>query len=162
MKKIFLMVAIVATSLVQTVFAQNDQENRHTQTAAILPLYYNIKDALVGGDANLASSKANELVTVLNTPEAKKVTGSNGEDLLKQVGKIAESKDLKIQRENFANLSTTMVALAKNSKLSDDPVYQLYCPMKKANWLSNSKTVKNPYYGSSMLTCGKVVETISN
>jgi hypothetical protein len=36
----------------------------------------------------------------------------------------------------------------------------MYCPMKKANWLSSSATIKNPYYGNSMLTCGKVVETL--
>lgn len=162
MKKIFLMVAIVATSFVQTVFAQNDHENHHTQTAAILPLYYNIKDALVDGNANLASSKASELVVALNSPEGKTITGDSGDELLKQVAKIAESKDLKIQRGNFAILSEAMVVLAKKSKLSAEPVYQLYCPMKKANWLSNSSSVKNPYYGSSMLTCGKVVETIIN
>jgi len=33
--------------------------------------------------------------------------------------------------------------------------------MKKAVWLSNEKAIKNPYYGSQMLTCGKVVETIN-
>jgi hypothetical protein len=31
---------------------------------------------------------------------------------------------------------------------------------KGANWLSKENAVKNPYYGSQMLTCGKVVETI--
>jgi hypothetical protein len=36
----------------------------------------------------------------------------------------------------------------------------MYCPMKKSNWLSNEKTVKNPYYGSAMLTCGEVTGTI--
>lgn len=38
-------------------------------------------------------------------------------------------------------------------------VYYQYCPMKKAYWLSMEKEIKNPYYGSSMLTCGKVIET---
>jgi hypothetical protein len=32
--------------------------------------------------------------------------------------------------------------------------------MKKATWLSSSKTIKNPYFGSAMPTCGKVTETI--
>jgi hypothetical protein len=32
--------------------------------------------------------------------------------------------------------------------------------MKKAYWLSPDKAIKNPYYGSAMLTCGKVTETI--
>jgi hypothetical protein len=54
-----------------------------------------------------------------------------------------------------------MTVLAKAVKLSSEPVYQVYCPMKKANWLSSSKEIKNPYFGSAMLTCGKVVETIN-
>jgi Protein of unknown function (DUF3347). len=33
--------------------------------------------------------------------------------------------------------------------------------MKKANWLSSEKEIKNPYYGSTMLTCGSVVDTIN-
>jgi hypothetical protein len=32
--------------------------------------------------------------------------------------------------------------------------------MQDANWLSKENTVKNPYYGSQMLSCGKTVETI--
>ena len=44
------------------------------------------------------------------------------------------------------------------------PVYFQHCPMyndgKGANWLSKENAVKNPYYGSMMLTCGKTVETI--
>ena len=27
-------------------------------------------------------------------------------------------------------------------------------------WLSEEQAIKNPYYGSSMLTCGKITETI--
>jgi len=32
--------------------------------------------------------------------------------------------------------------------------------MKKATWLSSNKTIKNPYYGNAMLTCGQVTETM--
>jgi hypothetical protein len=160
MKKIFLMVAIMATAFVQTGFAQHDHANHQTQTPALLPLYYNVKDALVGSNATLAAAKAGELVKALNSADAKAITGASQAGLLEHAGKIAESKDLKSQREHFAALSTDMIALAKASKLSAEPVYQMYCPMKKSNWLSSEKAVKNPYYGSAMLTCGKVTETI--
>lgn len=160
MKKIFLIVAILATTLVQTGFAQHDHANHQTQTSALLPLYYSLKDALVDGNTNLASSKAIELVKALNTSEAKAISGDKVDGLLKHSGKIAESKDLKSQRLHFADLSAEMIALTKKSKLSSEPIYQMYCPMKKANWLSSSSSVKNPYFGNAMLTCGKVVETL--
>ena len=80
--------------------------------------------------------------------------------LLKDARTIAQSKDLSTQREKFATLSTTMIALAKTVKLSTEPVYLQYCPMKKASWLSNTKAIKNPYYGNAMLTCGNVKEAL--
>ena len=66
------------------------------------------------------------------------------------------------QREHFEALSTDitdLVALLGTDKV----IYQDFCPMannnKGALWLSEVKEIKNPYYGASMLTCGKVVET---
>jgi hypothetical protein len=82
------------------------------------------------------------------------------ESLQKHTGMIAASRELKSQRGHFSALSEDVIALAKTVKLSDAPVYQMYCPMKKSNWLSNEKTVKNPYYGSAMLTCGELTGTI--
>jgi Cu(I)/Ag(I) efflux system membrane fusion protein len=39
-------------------------------------------------------------------------------------------------------------------------LYIQYCPMADRNngarWLSDSKIVKNPYFGESMLKCGEV------
>ena len=32
--------------------------------------------------------------------------------------------------------------------------------MKKAYWLSNDITIKNPYFGGTMRDCGKVTNTI--
>jgi hypothetical protein len=156
MKKIFLLVAFIATAFMQTGFAQDN----NAQNSDLLPLYFNVKDALVGGNSSLAASKAGELVKALNNADAKAISESNRKGLLEHAEKVAQSKDLKSQREHFAGLSTSMITLAKNSKLSTQPVYQMYCPMKKSNWLSSEKAVKNPYYGSAMLTCGNVVETI--
>lgn len=154
------MVAFIATSFVQTGFAQHDHASHPAQATNVLPLYYNIKDALVAGNSSLAASKASDLVNALNGADTKVIDKANQKGLVEHAGKIAGSKDLKSQREHFAALSTDMIALAKSTKRSSEPVYQLYCPMKKANWLSSSTTIKNPYYGSSMLTCGKVVETL--
>jgi hypothetical protein len=159
MKKLFFLVALFATTFVQPGFAQ---QHDHTaeQTSGVLPAYYSVKDALVAGKAALASAKAEELVKTINNADEHLVSKASKVSLLEHAAKIAGSNDLKSQREHFAGLSEQMIALAKTSKLSAEPVYQQYCPMKKANWLSREKAIKNPYYGSSMLTCGKVVETI--
>jgi hypothetical protein len=57
------------------------------------------------------------------------------------------------------NYGQSLKELVKPSDKVNQPVYYQYCPMKKAYWLSKEKDIKNPYYGSSMLTCGKVAET---
>lgn len=47
---------------------------------------------------------------------------------------------------------------------TEKPMYKIFCSMyddnKGAYWLSDSKEVKNPYYGEDMLTCGEVQEEL--
>lgn len=155
MKKLFIMVAFIATAFVQHSFAQDDLKQ-----SQLLSLYYNIKDALVAGSANTAASKADEFVKTLNGIDEKIIPAASRDALLKGAGKISSTKDIKLQREQFAGFSADMIALAKSVKLTVQPVYAAYCPMKKAYWLSSEKAIKNPYYGNAMLTCGKVTETL--
>ncbi|MBC7534220.1 MAG: DUF3347 domain-containing protein, partial [Ferruginibacter sp.] len=118
-----------------------------------------LKDALVSSNAKAAAAAADEFINAVNAADKETVKEETRNALLKDADLIAKSKELNKQRETFSNLSNTIYALAKTMRLSADPVYQQYCPMKKASWLSNSKAIKNPYYGSAMLTCGSVKET---
>ena len=76
---------------------------------------------------------------------------------------ISDTKEVSHQRDHFSSLSMNMFELMKVSKL-EIPIYYQFCPMAKAgkgaNWLSKESAIKNPYFGSKMLTCGSVVETI--
>jgi hypothetical protein len=155
MKKFFLLVAFIATTFVQHSFAQDDLKQ-----SQLLTLYYNIKDALVAGNANTASSNADAFVKTLKDIDEKIVPAASRDALLKDAAKISSTKDLKLQREQFAVFSANMIALAKAVRLTTQPVHEAYCPMKKAYWLSSEKAIKNPYYGNAMLTCGKVTETL--
>ena len=161
MKKLFLMVAFFATALTQISFAQDSTNQTQTQLSQLLSSYYNIKDALVAGNASMASTSAEVFVKTVNGIDYKVISEGNIHALLKDAGAISETTDLKKQREQFATLSANMITLAKSVKLGTKPVYETYCPMKKTSWLSDSKTIKNPYYGNAMLSCGNVVETIN-
>ena len=156
MKKIFFIVAITATAFVQKSFAQ-DITGTQSQ---LLHSYYDIKNALVAGNAYAASISAEQFVKTTNGIDYKVISEGNINTLLKDATAISESKDLKDQRVHFASLSTNLFAVARAVKLTDQPVYYTYCPMKKAYWLSDEATIKNPYFGSAMPTCGKVVETL--
>lgn len=152
------MVALIATTFVQNSSAQDNTDK--SQPTQLLTLYYDVKDALVGGNANVAATKAAEFVKTANTLDANALPDEKRSALIKTAGDISKTKDIKKQREYFAGLSDQMFVLAKATSLSSEPVYKAYCPMKKAGWLSSEPSIKNPYYGSAMLTCGKVVETL--
>ncbi len=150
MNKLLLLFALIAITTSHKSSAQDT-----TKGSQLLSHYYALKDALVAGNATQAASHAEAF---LNT--AKGVDNKAPSELVKDAGKISGTKDLKKQREHFADLSKNMTTLAKAVKLTDQPVYLAYCPMKKASWLTSEKVIKNPYYGSSMLTCGEITDTI--
>lgn len=142
------------------------------QLKAVFDTYFSVKDALVKTDAGTSSAKATELVKAIKAVEMTKLSTDEHtvwmkvmKDLTANAEKIAASKDVAKQRETFALLSKNMYELAKVSK-QETPVYYQHCPMynngKGANWLSKEEAVKNPYYGSQMLTCGSVQQTINN
>ncbi|NIG53883.1 DUF3347 domain-containing protein [Chitinophaga sp. Cy-1792] len=149
MKKVFL--AMAALFQLSTAFAQDK--------SGLLTHYYEVKDALVSGNSNAAATAATALITAAGNSTDKAVQASK-DKLVADAQQIASGKDLAQQREQFKQLSADMYTLAKTTKLSEQPVYQQYCPMKKASWLSSSNAIKNPYFGSQMLTCGKVADTI--
>ena len=157
MKSLLLSVALLATMSVQKV---NAQDSTKAQPSQLLTTYYSLKDALVSSNAKAAAAAAEEFINAVNAADKETVKEETRNALLKDADLIAKSKELNKQRETFSNLSNTIYALAKTLRLSADPVYQQYCPMKKASWLSSSKAIKNPYYGSAMLTCGSVKETL--
>ena len=158
MRKLFFLVAIIATAFTTSLFAQDSASQ--TPLTNLLTHYYDIKDALVAGNAGNASVSASQFLKTANAIDYKVISEGNLTALVKDATVISESNNIQKQRETFANLSANMGALAKSVKLSANPVYLAYCPMKKASWLSNDKTIKNPYYGSAMLSCGEVKETI--
>jgi DNA-binding transcriptional regulator WhiA len=155
MKKIiFLALSFISLSTT-AVFSQADN-----QLASLLTTYYNIKNALVSGDAATAATNASAFVKTANSIDYKVISEGNINTLVKDAEKINKAKDITKQREYFSNFSTNMIAVAKAAKLAKGPVYVQYCPMKKASWLSAEKAIRNPYYGSSMLACGSVSDTI--
>ncbi|MBV6643203.1 MAG: DUF3347 domain-containing protein [Cyclobacteriaceae bacterium] len=115
--------------------------------------YIVLKDALAASSVTKAREAASEL-------EKSMVNIENGAASIIQVANITASTSLDEQRTAFGALSDQMAVLVKGNKLSMGTIYLDYCPMAKYSWLSNSKEIKNPYYGEKMLSCGSVTETI--
>ena len=140
------------------------------QLKAVFDNYFSIKDALVKSDGNTASAKAKDLSNAISSVKMEALSTEEHsvfmqvmKDLVFDAEHIAETKDVGHQRDHFTTLSNNIYKLIKVSK-QETSVYYQYCPMfndgKGANWLSKENVIKNPYYGSSMLSCGKTTETI--
>ena len=135
---------------------------------AILTDYFKLKDALVNDDNAKAKELEASLATTLGKLDISEYTDTQQSDLkdivedaVEHAEHISES-DIAHQREHFKVLSkdvTDMVAITG----TENTLYQQFCPMYDGGsaWLSTSKDVKNPYYGSKMLTCGKVQKEIN-
>ncbi len=148
----------------------NETKQNVAELNTVFNGYFALKDALVKTDGNTASAKATEMLTAINAVKMEKLSTAEHtvwmkimKDLTFDTEHIKETKDAAHQRDHFMSLSKNMYALMKVSK-TETPTYYQFCPManngKGANWLSKENTIKNPYYGSQMLSCGKTVETI--
>ena len=159
MKVFTLLMTIPLVAFLQSTMAQDSLQAR--QTNQLLVNYYSIKDALFAGDSKEASGHATAFIKTANSIDYKLISEGKINALLKEATKISESKDISTQRDHFSRLSGSMVDLAKSLKLGSQAVYQQYCPMKKASWLSNDKEIRNPYYGNAMPNCGEVIATFN-
>ena len=130
-------------------------------TASALTAYYGVKDALVATDAAKAKIQATTLSSALGKFDAAKLSAAGKKALTTaktQATALSKTADVNEQREHFKMLSTSIITLAKAAKLAK--AYVQFCPMVNASWLSNSRDVRNPYYGDKMLKCGSVKEEI--
>ncbi len=145
-----------------------EPEAEKNPLAEVYAAYFATKDALVKDDAATASAKANALAKAIKAVDMQAMSAEEHaawmkieKDLLTHAEQVGGTKDIGKQREHFVLLSKDMYTVSKTIK-ADQTLYYQHCPMYNggADWLSKENAVKNPYYGSSMLTCGKTTETI--
>lgn len=171
MKKLFLAIAVTLLAIVsynQPASAQNQEASVALQP--VYQSYFALKDALVANDGKAAQSAAEALYKNIAGVPMDKFGSSHTVwmNLQSKLSVDAEhmkgTNDIDHHREHFISLSKNMYELMKVAKYGKTVYYQ-HCPMynkKKggANWLSLDKAIKNPYFGSKMLTCGSTTEIL--
>jgi len=144
-------------------------DQNKSDSDAIIVNYLEIKNALVADNTEAAASSGEKVVTALKAFDVKKYSEEEQkelneiiEDAVEHAEHIAESA-MDHQREHFDILSKDVVDLLAITG-TNKTLYQDFCPMyndgKGAIWLSEIKEIKNPYYGSKMLTCGSIQKEI--
>jgi len=146
--------------------ASNDAQD--SKTASIVTEYLSIKNALVADNTDEAAEAGGKLVAALHNFDVSDFSDAEQTELkdiivnAKEQAEHISDTPMEHQREHFKTLSkdvTDMVAITG----TDKKLYEQFCPMydKGSAWLSASNEVKNPYYGSKMVTCGKVQKEIN-
>ncbi|MBB6370129.1 DUF3347 domain-containing protein [Chryseobacterium shigense] len=151
---------ITAVLSLFSIISLSAQSKKDAQLSKLYQNYIDIKSALASDDADKTSKAATEFIKTVSTVDYKIVSEGNLTILRKDATAISDARNITAQRETFSNLSENMIALTKEFKLSEKPVYVQYCPMADSSWLSDEKQIVNPYYGKSMLSCGSVKSEI--
>lgn len=84
-------------------------------------------------------------------------------ELARQVNQLREGPDLKAARRSFEPFSTTIADLARQAHLHHRGVVHVFqCPMTPVlgtgRWVQRDDALRNPFFGSAMLTCGAELE----
>ena len=135
--------------------------------------YLAVKNALTSEKAGEAADASKNMAETIKgfdksllTAEQKKVYDANEDDLREHAEHIEKNAgNIEHQREHFSMMSEDMYALVKSFG-GGKTLYHDHCPMAKDNkgamWLSESKAIRNPYFGNKMMECGSVEEEINN
>jgi hypothetical protein len=115
----------------------------------VLDSYLAIGDQLANDKVDGVNASADAIAA-----EAAKM-GEKGTALAKAAKAMASMPspaDLAAARKAFGPLSEAVIEATKDAR---GDVKLAFCPMANASWLQKDATIRNPYYGSGMLTCGE-------
>jgi len=127
-----------------------------------LQYYFNLKNALVNDDFENAKAIATDLNDFL---ESKSADIKKAKKMKMILENVLNQTSIDAFREDFIQLSEEVIQMSKRLEI-DQKLYVQYCPMADSNegayWLSLDESIRNPYFGASMLKCGEVREVISH
>ena len=137
----------------------------------IVSAYLQLKDAFTNDNTNDAATAGKALEAAFKSFDKSALTAEQKktyEDIESDASEHAEhiganAGNIAHQREHFDLLSKDVYDLVK-ALGAGQTLYKDFCPMyndnKGAIWLSESKEIKNPYFGKAMSTCGTVKEEL--
>lgn len=141
---------------------------------ALEPLFSNYlkwKDALTNDDFKLAQQMAKKMKSTLSSidmnifkDDAHVLWMDYSKGLNASLEHVEHYSDIEQLRKSFMKASAIMIKMVETFKPVNQVIYIQHCPMANnnngADWLSTDKEIKNPYFGSSMLTCGEVTKEV--
>ncbi|GAA4097574.1 DUF3347 domain-containing protein [Mucilaginibacter panaciglaebae] len=146
----------LALTLITLVFNPANAQQRGLSFALKLAVndYLDLKNALLANKVSLAQNKAGKFVFDLNTVPDKDMNSQQHSAWFNYLSRLqstsramGETTSIEAQRKEFSALSNAMYSMLKDLKLTPFMLYRQYSQAKDAYWLSNSRLIKNPYFG---------------
>ena len=144
------------------------------QLDQLLSPYLAMGEGLASDDLAAATTGVDQLDQVLNSIDSGSIDAAVGKrwqaeqkGLSAILGRLSRASDLDSMRSAFALLSDEMLTIQRTFGFqSANQLFELHCPMafdgRGATWLQTNDTVRNPYYGGSMLKCADRVESLGS
>jgi Cu(I)/Ag(I) efflux system membrane fusion protein len=141
----------------------------------LLTSYFALKDAFVASDTVKVNAAAKELLTNADSLRISEVKGDTSGTIRETAGYFASTisgsakailgeKGIEAKRNEFNMITDALWSLTRTVKYDGQKVYYDFCPMafnnKGAYWLNDTREIKNPYFGSKMLNCGEVTDSL--
>ncbi len=134
-------------------------------------IYFDLKNALADDAPQQAREHGRKLKQQLATIGKHSLDGEHHmfwmdqyEDMEESIEKLVDAPDKEKMRVQFEPLSEAFIKTARTLGAIGQTWYVAFCPMydndRGAYWLSEFEQIKNPYFGSMMLRCGEVRETL--
>jgi len=118
--------------------------------SSIIDPYLKIQTALAQDRVDEVRASAGEIATAATS------LGAPAMRIDTAAVQLASTTELADAREKFGTLTDAVVAYMDGGHLAaPDGVRKAYCPMVRKSWLQKGDTLANPYYGTSMPTCGE-------
>ncbi len=144
------------------------------QLGEVTDLYLILKDAFVSSNEKDVEAAAQQTLDVLNKVDMSILKGDAHniwmtlqKPIKDNLNGIIQMKGIDMKRSHFSIVSDKLLEAIKQFGIHSTETSTLYlqfCPMafdnKGAYWISESKEIKNPYFGDEMLKCGETRETL--
>lgn len=145
--------------------------NLAIQLNLVFKAYIVFKDKLVSSDAKNAFVEAQNLLKKIETIDMRLFPGASHEYwmtksnlILVSLKEIKQNSNIDEIRKSFVVISENLIKVFKAFGTGNNKAFVQFCPMANnkigAFWLSTEKQIKNPFYGSMMLTCGETRDTL--
>ncbi len=167
----------VAATAKQTSMQSSPQDagTEPEASAALTPVYnayFGLQMALAGDDLAAAKKAFADVIGAIKGVDMELFHGEMHQQWMKYAGDITkdaapgkDAADIAAARDAFYHVSATMIEMEQSFGHSDKRNYYLtFCPMARDNqgafWLQTVDTVYNSFYGSMMLRCGSIKDTL--